>query len=127
MRSLDQLGAARAADAMNAINEVILHSWFMALFFGSTLLYLILAVVAVFNTGLDGRWLLFAAGSVYVVGMFVCTVLFNVPLNNTLANAESQADAKADAWMHYFKYWTRWNHLRTVSSTLACAFFIQAI
>ena len=28
MRSLDRLGAANAADAMNAINEVILRSWF---------------------------------------------------------------------------------------------------
>jgi uncharacterized membrane protein len=45
MRSLDQLGAVPATDAMNAINEVILRSWFMALFFGSTLLYAVLATV----------------------------------------------------------------------------------
>ena len=43
MRSLDQLGAVQAADAMNAINEVILQPWFMALIFGSTLLYAVLA------------------------------------------------------------------------------------
>ncbi len=36
MRCLDQLGASQATDAMNAINEVILRSWFMVLFFDSS-------------------------------------------------------------------------------------------
>ena len=52
MRSLDQLGASQAADAMNAINEVILRSWFMVLFFGSTLLYAALAGFAMFDADL---------------------------------------------------------------------------
>ena len=118
MRSLDQLGAAPAADAMNAINEVILRSWFMALFFGSTLLYAFLTAVAVFDTDLAGRWLLFAAGLIYVVGMFLCTALFNVPLNNNLADAGSDDNAKVETWTHYFKRWTRWNHLRSFCSLL---------
>lgn len=116
MRSLDQLGAARATDAMNAINEVILRSWFMVLFFGSTLLYAVLAAVAMFATDVAGRWLLFAAGLIYVVGMFLCTVLFNVPLNNRLADAGSDDNTKAETWPHYFKHWTRWNHLRSTCS-----------
>jgi len=116
MRSLDQLGAAPAADAMNAINKVILRSWFMGLFFGSTLLYAVLAAVAVFDTDLAGRWLLFAAGLIYVVGMFLCTAMFNVPLNNRLADAGSDNNAKTETWTHYFRYWTRWNHLRSVCS-----------
>lgn len=116
MRAFDRLGAARATDAMNAINEVILRSWFMALFFGSTLLYAILAAVAVFDTDLAGRWILFAAGSVYVVGMFLCTVLFNVPLNNRLATSVSVDDRKGETWAHYLKHWTRWNHLRMLCS-----------
>jgi uncharacterized membrane protein len=118
MRSLDQLGAVPATDAMNAINEVILRSWFMALFFGSTLLYAVLAAVAVFDTDLAGRWLLFTGGLIYVVGMFLCTALFNVPLNNRLANAGNDDNAKAETWTHYFKHWTRWNHLRSVCSLL---------
>jgi uncharacterized membrane protein len=42
MRSLDRLDAANAVEAMNTINEVILRSWFMPLFFGTSLLYLLL-------------------------------------------------------------------------------------
>lgn len=125
MRSFDQLGAAQAADAMNTINEVILRSWFMTLFFGSTLLYAALAGFAVFDTDLAGRWWLFAAGLIYVVGMFLCTALFNVPLNNRLAAAGDDDSVKAETWKHYFIYWTRWNHLRTVCSLVTVAISVQ--
>ncbi|UCH50331.1 MAG: DUF1772 domain-containing protein [Betaproteobacteria bacterium] len=119
MRSFDQLGAAPAADAMNSINEVILRSWFMPLFFGSTLLYAALAIWAIFDADLPGRWLVFATGLTYVIGMFVCTAAFNVPLNNRLKDAGRDDNAKAETWTHYFKYWTRWNHLRTICSLAA--------
>jgi uncharacterized membrane protein len=121
MRSLDQLDATQATDAMNAINEVILRSWFMALFFGSTLLYMILTTIAVVDEDLAGRWLLFATGLIYVFGMFLCTVIFNVPLNNRLAKASIDDNTKAETWALYFKQWTRWNHLRSVCSLAALA------
>lgn len=125
MRSLDQLGAAPAADAMNAINEVILRSWFVVLFFGSTVLYAALAVVAVFDADLAGRWLLLGTGLIYVVGMFVCTAMFNVPLNNQLADAGNDSNRKAVTWTHYVKHWTRWNHLRGVCSLAALVLSIH--
>ena len=127
MRSLDQLGASQAADAMNAINEVILRSWFMVLFFGSTLLYAALAGFAMFDADLAGRWWLFAAGLIYVVGMFLCTAVFNVPLNNRLADAGSDENAKAETWTHYFEHWTRWNHLRSVCSLVTLVMSIHYI
>lgn len=117
MRSFDKLGAMQAADAMNAINEVILRSWFMVAFFGSTLLYGILCTIALLDSSINGRWLLLAAGLIYIFGMFVCTVLFNVPLNNQLRDAGS--DTKAGIWNLYYKQWTRWNHLRGVASLIA--------
>ena len=119
MRSFDQLGGAKAADAMNAINEVILRSWFMPLFFGSTLLFTVLMALPVFGSGLPGRWLLFTAGLIYVAGMFLCTAVFNVPLNNQLAKAGGDDRTKAGMWARYYKIWTRWNHVRSVCSLVA--------
>ena len=119
MRSFDELPGARAADAMNAINEVILRSWFMPLFFASTLLYAALAVVALIDSGLAGRWLILAAGLIYVIGMFLCTAARNVPLNNRLAATAGDARAAAETWAHYRQHWTRWNHLRSVCSLAA--------
>ena len=124
MRAFDQLGPERATDAMNAINDVILRSWFMALFFGSTLLYAVLAVVALVDADLAGRWWLFAAGVAYVVGMFVCTAAFNVPLNNRLAADQPDSAARDQMWQLYYRTWTRWNSLRAVCSLLAMAFSI---
>lgn len=117
MRAFDQLGPSGATKAMNAINEVILRSWFMVLFFGTTLLYAGLALVAVMDGDLANRWMLAVAGIVYVFGMFACTARFNVPLNRRLSQA---SDDEAQAlWPRYLQHWTRWNHLRTVSSVMA--------
>ena len=119
MQSFDRLEPRRAVAAMNAINEVILRSWFMPLFFGSTLLFLLLAVIAVFDWSRSGAPLLLAAGLFYVGGMFAITAFGNVPLNNRLAAAGEAADAAA-AWSFYRGRWTRLNHLRAGFSLLAC-------
>lgn len=87
MRSLNRLDAANAVDAMNTINEVILRSWFMPLFFGTSLLYLLLAVLALFDWSDPNTPLLLTADLTYFCGMFLCTVFFNVPLNNRLKRA----------------------------------------
>ncbi len=127
MRSLDRLDAENAVDAMNAINEVILRSWFMPLFFGSSLLYLLLAVLALFDWSDPNAPLLLIAGLTYFGGMFLCTIFFNVPLNNRLAKTKDGSIDKTQLWSHYYKYWTRWNHLRTSSSLVACMLSIYLL
>lgn len=125
MQSFDQLGARLATDAMNAINKVILRSWFMPLFFGSTLMFAVLSVISLLNVELAGRWLLFAAGLIYVAGMFFCTLFFNVPLNNRLEKVRHDDNAKSDTWTLYLKHWTRWNHVRCVCSLVALILSVQ--
>lgn len=125
MQSFNRLGAAQATDAMNAINDVIVRSCFMILFLGSTLLFAMLGAIALFSVDLTGRWLLLTAGLIYVLGMFLCTVVFNVPLNNRLQKAHHDDSIKSQTWALYFKYWTRWNHLRGVCSLVALALSMQ--
>ena len=127
MHSLDRLDAANAVDAMNTINEVILSSWFMPLFFGTSLLHLLLAVLALFDWSDPNAPLLLTSGSTYFAGMFFCTIFFNVPLNNRLAKASESDIDKVQLWSHYLKYWTRWNHLRTSSSLIACMLSIYLL
>jgi uncharacterized membrane protein len=127
MRSLDRLDAANAVDTMNAINEVILRSWFMPLFFGTSLLYLVLALQVCFDWSGPNAPLLLTAGLTYFGGMFLCTIIFNVPLNNRLAKVKEDDIDKIQLWSHYYKYWTRWNHLRTASSLMACVLSIYLL
>nr|WP_294810269.1 anthrone oxygenase family protein [uncultured Sphingomonas sp.] len=123
VQALDRLGAERGAQAMNAINVRILRSLFMPLFLGTTLTSL--ALVAIGLAGrVPGGPAMAAGGAIYVIGMFVVTLVLNVPLNNMLAAARDDGGA---AWSLYLRRWMPWNHVRTLSSTLACILFVAAI
>jgi len=120
MRAFNQLGAPQAVAAMNAINASIVRSVFMPVFFGSTILSVCLIVISIFHWDEVGAGLVFIAGAVYFTGMFVCTVLFNVPLNNFLATLKDDSKNLQQAWSQYYKVWTEWNHLRVISSLVTC-------
>ena len=62
-----------------------------------------------------------------LVGMFIVTMIFNVPLNNALAATDPASIEAASLWARYLTDWVFWNHVRTVASTVACALFIYAI
>lgn len=127
MKSLASLDTPAGIKAMQSINDVILRSVFMPLFFGTSLTAAVAVVVyAVVPDASGGLWMALAGGT-YFVGMFLCTVFFNVPLNNKLKAVDPTSPHGEAVWEKYLSNWTRWNHVRTVASTIACAFFIQAI
>jgi uncharacterized membrane protein len=125
MTALGRIEQAHGVSAMNAINVAIQQSLFMPIFLGTTLAALVLAIIAVFRWDQPGSMAMVAGGLVYVLGMFVVTMVFNVPLNNALA-AVDPAEAQS-VWARYLKDWTSWNHVRTLSSLAGSAFFIAAL
>ena len=127
MTAFARIPQGHGISAMQAINSTILRSLFMPLFFGTALASLVLAGSALFRWGEPGAVAMLAAGSIYFVGMFLCTILFNVPLNNVLAAVDPASAEAAPVWSRYLKVWTAWNHVRTVASTAACGLFISAI
>ena len=117
MQSLSALDGVEGMRTMNAINEVILRSLFMPLFFGSAVFALALVGAGLWTWGEpDSLWAT-AAGSIYVIGMFGVTAVFNVPLNNALAKAGSESNPE-QVWAHYCIVWTRWNSVRAVASLM---------
>ena len=127
MTALGRIGESSGIAAMNAINDVIVRSLFMPVFLGSTLGAALLAVIALFRLSEPGSLAMFLGGVTYVLGMFVCTMVANVPLNNELAAVEPASEAAKPVWARYLKNWTSWNHVRTLASTAACALFIAAL
>ena len=127
MTALGRIEQAHGVSAMNSINATIVQSLFMPFFVGTTVVSLALAVVALFRWGEPGAAAMLAAGPIYVGGMFVCTMLFNVPLNNALAAVDPASTEAAPIWARYLKEWTFWNHVRTFACTIACALYITAI
>ena len=127
MSALARIPQEHGISAMQSINSTILRSLFMPLFFGTALVGLLLAGIAMFRPDGAEALAMLAAGIVYFVGMFLCTVFFNVPLNNALAAADPGSAEAEPVWSRYLTVWTAWNHVRTVASTAACGLFIAAI
>ncbi len=127
MRSFAGLPPADAVAAMNAINTTIVRSAFMPLFFGSTLVSVLLIIAGLLNW-LE-PWSLHAlgAGTTYLTGMFLVTVFANVPLNNALAAAGNDDAGAHQAWQAYQTRWTRWNTVRAVASTLSLVICIDLL
>jgi uncharacterized membrane protein len=78
MKAFGKIEPAQSVAAMNSINEVILRSLFMPVFFGSSIISFLLVVVAFVYWGEADTGLALIAGMVYFVGMFAC--LWRIPV-----------------------------------------------
>jgi uncharacterized membrane protein len=127
VKALERVPHAQGIVVMQSINATILQSLFMPLFLGTTAAALALAVIAIRRWGEAGSTGIVIAAAIYVFGMFGCTMVFNVPLNNTLAAVNPTGVEGASVWATYLKYWTVWNHVRTIAAMATCALYIRAI
>lgn len=127
MTALGRLDQAAGIAAMNAINVDIVRSLFMPLFLGTTVAGAALVVMGALRVSEPGAVSMIAGGGLYVVGMFVVTMVFNVPLNNALAAVQPSAPEAGAVWATYLKEWVFWNHVRTVASVVSTALCIAAL
>jgi uncharacterized membrane protein len=127
MTSLARIAPAAGVAAMNAINVDIVKSPFMPIFFGTTLSAAILAGLAIFRWSGPGSTVVLVGGVIYVAGMLGVTMVFNVPLNDTLAAVDPSTGEAASVWAKYVREWTFWNYVRLIASVAASALFIAGI
>jgi uncharacterized membrane protein len=127
MTALGRSGPVHGILAMNSINATILQSLFMPVFYGTTLTSIALAVAALTRWDGSRSMAVLAAATLYVLGMFVCTIVFNVPLNNALAAVDPASTGGAALWARFLNDWTFWNHVRTVAALGAAALFTFAL
>jgi uncharacterized membrane protein len=127
MTSFSRIEPAHGIAAMNSINTTILGSAFIPVFVGTAVAGLVLGVLAVLNWGNAASFAMLAGAIVYVVGSFVCTMAFNVPLNDALAAVDANDPAALPLWSTYLVDWTFWNHVRTTASAAACVSFVLAL
>ncbi len=118
IKALAQLPNTEGAKAMNQINDVILKTTFMPLFFISSLWYLGLLFWNTFNPASSDPSVIWAS-LIYLIGMFGVTAFGNVPLNNELKRNADDSKALAASWSRYIRTWVRLNHIRTLSCIAA--------
>lgn len=121
MKSLSELPALQAAQAMNKINDVIINTVFLPVFFGSTLWYAGLIVWSLANWQSGRSILVIIAALIYIIGMFFVTAFGNVPLNNKLNETAGTDSILVSFWHEYLHKWTQLNHLRMMSCIASCA------
>jgi uncharacterized membrane protein len=63
----------------------------------------------------------------YLIGAVLTTVVFNVPLNNALAQVDPVNEDSAMIWSHYLATWSAWNHVRALGSLLAAAALVVGL
>jgi uncharacterized protein (TIGR02246 family) len=105
----------------------VLNRWFFAVFFGTAVCCLALAISSFVRWQKPGAGYLLAGSLLYLIGTILVTIACNVPLNDALAAVDpSNADA-GRVWTNYLKNWTAWNHVRTIAALAAAALFIVGL
>ncbi|EKF20670.1 DUF1772 domain-containing protein [Nitratireductor pacificus] len=127
MQALARVPVSAGIQTMQALNVTVLNPLFFAGFFGTALLGILLGVMAVLNWTVPGSAYLVAGGALYMVGVFLVTVIFNVPMNEALGTVDPASVQGAEMWRDYLSRWVAWNHVRTLASFATFAAFAMAL
>ena len=127
MRSLDGARTAAGIEVMQVINREVFRSVFMVMLLGMSALSPFLIGYAYFRVAGSASALIMAGGAIYLAGVFVVSLVFNVPMNNRLdAKAYPGAEA-ATYWTNtYMPRWTSWNHVRAIASAASAICYLVA-
>jgi uncharacterized membrane protein len=123
MPGLARMPAAGGIAAMNSINVTAVTPLFMTALFGTALVCIAVAISAMMGWSQSGSLWLVAGSLVYLIGIVVVTMVFNVPLNDALAAVDPASSEGANLWSRYLNEWVMWNHVRTISGVAALASF----
>ncbi|MFC7241906.1 DUF1772 domain-containing protein [Catellatospora aurea] len=107
--------------AFQALDRAIINPWFMLGGFLGALVFTAGSVLLLFGPGSPAlSWTI--AALVLYLAVFVITIAVNVPMNNAL-KAAGEPDQIADLAGVRARFdeakWSRWNHVRTVATTVA--------
>jgi uncharacterized membrane protein len=127
MKALFRLPPAEGIAAMQAINVVVINPFFMIVFLGTVVLSVVALVSSLMRWQRPGSGYLLAGVLLYLLATFLVTMIFNVPLNDSLARLSASDAESARQWADYVGRWTMWNHVRMAGALLASASFIVAM
>ena len=119
MAALARLQPAEGITAMQSINRVILNPLFLGIFLATPAACALVILASVWGWSEPGAAWLIEGAALYIAGTFLVTMLANVPMNNALDSSHPATTEAAALWSRYLVDWTRWNHVRTVTSLLA--------
>lgn len=127
MNALAQLEPPQGIAAMQSINIMVINPSFMTAFFGTGAACIFLAISSLLRWHQPGAVYLLVGSLLYLLGTLGVTIVFNVPLNESLATVEPGSSDSANLWASYLTNWTNWNHVRTVAALAASGLLTIAL
>ncbi len=121
MKALARLPAAGGIAAMQFINVAVINPLFLGVFIGTGAVCAVAVIVSLTQWDKTGAVYLLVGGALYLIGSFLVTIVFNVPLNNSLAAVAPADPDREQQWAGYLDRWTTWNHVRTAAALAAAA------
>jgi len=112
---------------MQFINVAVINPLFLGAFLGTAAACVAVMVAALMQWGQPGAAYPLTGSALYFFGTFGVTMMFNVPLNNSLAAVAPDDPDAAGRWSRYVSRWTAWNHVRTLAALAALGCFIMAM
>lgn len=100
---------------MQAINRVIVNPLFLAVFLGTAVVCALILVLGLLGLDVPGGVLTVLGSLLSIVGSFLVTGVFNVPMNDALASVTPTGAESVRHWNQYTLRWTAWNHVRTAA------------
>ncbi len=127
MRALARLQPAQGIGAMQSINRTVINPWFLGVFLGTAAVCILLAGSALLRWHQPGAAYLLGGSLFYLIGTVLVTIVFNVPMNDTLESVDPESNDAPDQWTSYLAKWTAWNHVRTAAALLGAALLTLAL
>jgi uncharacterized membrane protein len=127
MRALARRPFTEGIEAMQEINRTVLNPWFLGVFFGTAGGCLVLVGMALWEWPQSGGVYVILGGLLYLIGTFLVTAVFNVPMNDALEAVDPAGPDAASTWTTYVETWTAWNHVRSVAALMGAALLILAL
>ena len=121
MKALTRLPPAHGIAAMQSINVEAVTPPLMVPLFGTALACVVLAVSAARRWQEPGAVYLLVGSLLYLAGVVLVTIAFNVPRNNALAAVDADSANGSARWARYVPAWTAWNTVRAITSLAAAA------
>lgn len=127
MKGLGRVPANEGIAAMQSINQVVPGSAFGAAFMITPIICLAAMFAAIWQRSETGGIYILAGGIIYLVTSLLVTLVFNVPLNDSLAAIPANSPEGAAYWSVYQNSWNWWNHVRMIGSLASTVAFIFAL
>jgi uncharacterized membrane protein len=121
MKALAQQPPVSGIATMQSINITVINPLFMTVFLGTGATCIFLAIASVLKWHQPGAIYVVMGSLLYLIGTFLVTTVFNVPLNDALAVVKPDSTEGINLWAKYLVNWTFWNHVRMIAALAAAA------